>query len=133
MKKFLYIREQDGGCDYTIGCGISIQAIEAASKEEAIYKIIGLGDDWKEEIREYFKTERTISSYLCETGLYDVQDHIDNRISNAYLIEVSEETPMIDILNDKLREVNDFKNELLKKSDEDSEKEQYEKLKKKFG
>lgn len=30
-KKFLLYREQDGGCDYTIGCGVSLSVIRASS------------------------------------------------------------------------------------------------------
>lgn len=35
-KTFLLYREQDGGCDYTIGCGVALNTIRASSIEEAI-------------------------------------------------------------------------------------------------
>lgn len=33
--KFLLVRKQDGGCDHTIGCGVAVHEIEAASLDEA--------------------------------------------------------------------------------------------------
>ena len=35
MKKFLVVEEQDGGCDYTIGCGVKVSFIEAEEMRDA--------------------------------------------------------------------------------------------------
>lgn len=37
--------EQNGGCDYTIGCGLATREIEAPSMEMAIQEVIGLFND----------------------------------------------------------------------------------------
>jgi len=36
MPKFLVIYRQTGGCDYTIGCGVSVVTIEAPSMDAAV-------------------------------------------------------------------------------------------------
>ena len=35
MNKYLFVEYQDGGCDYTIGCGVRLTDIDAASMKEA--------------------------------------------------------------------------------------------------
>lgn len=47
--RYLIIQEQaNEGCDYSIGCGISISTIEADSPEEAFNKMVE-GTDWDRE------------------------------------------------------------------------------------
>lgn len=135
-KTYLYIRRQENGCDYTIGCGISVQHIKANSKEEAIKKIIDLPDNWKQELKTWIDEDGDIDGCyhdtICDTGMGDIMDR-DNPIQNADLIEVSDETDMMPILEAKLAEAEAFKKELLNAQKEKAELEQYEKLKKKFG
>jgi len=40
MAKFIAIHRQHGGCDYTIGCGISVDVIDADTLEAAHQQII---------------------------------------------------------------------------------------------
>jgi hypothetical protein len=125
--KYYYIRRQSQGCDYTIGCGISVKEIRAKSKEEAIEKIIGLPDDWKEW------DDDSLHDNLCSSGLADVaEDAWERKICSAELIEVNNSIDLMPILKFKLKEIQDFRSERKKKAAEDEEKLQYEKLKKKF-
>lgn len=141
MKKFFYIRKQSEGCDYTIGCGISMRIINAPSKEEAVKKIIDLPDNWKQELQNFIEREGgDIDGYyhdtIADSGLGMIMpDEYENKITSAFLLEISDEsceTDMLPILKDKLSETESFKKELLLKSQEVAEREQYEKLKKKF-
>lgn len=135
-KKYYYIRRQENGCDYTIGCGVSIQLIRADSREEAIKKIIDLPDNWKQELKDWISEDGDIDGCyhdtIADTALGDITDR-DNPITSADLIEVSDEIDMMPILEEKLAEAEAFKKELLDAQKEKAELEQYEKLKKKFG
>lgn len=136
-KKFLYIRRQENGCDYTIGCGISVRIIKADSKEEAIKKIIDLPDNWKEELVNWIGQDNDIDGCyhdtVADTGLSAVMDgEYENPIDSADLIEVADEIDMLPILEAKLEETEAFKKKLHEEAQEKSEREQYEKLKKKF-
>jgi hypothetical protein len=46
MAKFLIHLHQDGGCDYTIGCGDVVHTFEAFSKE-------GIEEEIKERVEDY--------------------------------------------------------------------------------
>lgn len=57
MARFIAIHRQTGGCDYTIGCGISVQEFEAATLAAAQQQIIDeyaniddCGDDAAESV-----------------------------------------------------------------------------------
>lgn len=138
-KRYYYIRRQNGGCDYTIGCGISIQTIRASSKEEAIKKIIDLPDNWKQELKEWVDQEGgdvdgCYHDTIADSGMGDIMpDDYVTRISSAELIEVTDEIDMMPILRAKLAEAEAFRKELSDAQKEKAELEQYEKLKKKFG
>lgn len=136
-KTYYYIRRQESGCDYTIGCGISVRIIRAASKEEAIKKIIDLPDNWKEELVKWVDEEGgdidgCYHDTICDTGLGDVMED-DNPICSADLIEVDDELDMMPILEAKFAETEAFKKELQSRAQEAAEREQYEKLKKRYG
>ena len=135
MKKFIYIRRQTNGCDYTIGCGISATVIMAESKDEAIKKIINVDDTWKEDFKQNFEDgclEDFFYDYVAGSGLIDLHNDNDFKISSAFLYEISDETNMIPVLYSSLKKLTDFKDNLLKQAEEKSERAQYEKLKKKF-
>jgi hypothetical protein len=127
VRKYLYIREQNGGCDHTIGCGIDIEEIEAESLEDAIEQVINFTDDYKD------LDDGQLSDQLCDSGLSGVsEDAWEYKIVAARLIEISSSTNMMPILKAKLAEVNDFRNERKNKAKDAEELKQYEKLKKKF-
>jgi len=135
MKKFIYIRRQNNGCDYTIGCGISAKVIMAESKDEAIKKIINVDDTWKEDLIQNFEDgclEDFFYDYVAGSGLIDLHDDNDFKIASAVLYEVSDEINMIPVLSSSLKELTDFKDNLLEEAKEKEERAQYEKLKKKF-
>lgn len=136
-KTFLYIRRQDKGCDYTIGCGISVSYIKADSKEEAIKKIIDLPDNWKEELEEWIKEgddiEDCYHDTIADSGLGYIMSDEYNSINSATLIEIVDEIDMMPILEEKFAEAEAFKKGLMNKANEDAELKQYEKLKKKLG
>ena len=44
--KYHLLREQSHGCDYTIGCGLAIDALDATSMSEAIEEAKGLLVSW---------------------------------------------------------------------------------------
>ena len=51
--KYLLVMEQDGGCDYTIGCGLKVEPIEASNMQEATAKAFEyLSEDREGKLRE---------------------------------------------------------------------------------
>ena len=71
MKKYLAYLEQDGGCDYTIGCGISKLIIEAEDIKEAKNKI--------EEI-----LEESWLDLLDRCTLYEISDELKINVDEIY-------------------------------------------------
>lgn len=135
-KEYYYIRRQSAGCDYSIGCGVSIGRISASSKEEAIERIIGLSAEWEKEYRAAVKNGKDAEDYysdlIASTGLYTVSPNKENSIFHAQLLEVVSDTDILPILEAKLLEISSLKDSLLKEEQEKFERKQYEKLKKKF-
>lgn len=84
MKKFLIVEYQEGGCDYTIGCGVRLNGvIEAPNKEDAIAKFVKeFEEDWREDGVLYDNpwNDDTAPNRL---GIYEIvaflgKDNLDN-------------------------------------------------------
>ena len=71
MPKFLAIYHQEGGCDYTIGCGIRIVDVEAPSMDAAI-AIITKGLAETGDRAEY--GDETVES-LHKVDVYEIATH----------------------------------------------------------
>lgn len=125
MKKFLLVIRQSSGCDYTIGCGVSVYEMSAESMKEAIVRATGMSNDWKSEIEDY--DEDDLYDWQRETLLHDLES--ENDIISIDLIEVGEEVDLIPILEKWKKEVDEFKEQ----KKEAAEKELYNKLHKKYG
>ncbi len=131
--KYYLVRAQKGqGCDYTIRCGLDIKQIFAKTKAEAIKKISGIPDDWKEVFSKDWRDCMDETEYLD-----NIDPGSDQECSQMTLLEVNEEIDMIPILKAKLAEVNahcrliqDQKNQAAK---EEKDLAEYKRLQKKFG
>lgn len=127
MKYYLFRRQSGQGCDYTIGCGLSLERLSAKTKEEAIEEVIDLPDDWQE-----IEDEDELHDILCDTGLSDADPAGFRPMSEVTLLEVASETDLLPILRAKLAEVNALKEKRAAQRQEEAERAQYEKLRKKF-
>jgi len=138
MKYYLYKQQEGQGCDYTIGCGMVLEELEATTKEEAIEEIIGLEDDWKENIvkdaaKKGYSIEDYINDYIiCDSALSYVDDD-ERSLEECVLLEVADEIDMMPKLTAVFNEIEKFKQEIEQQSSEKEERQQYEKLKKKYG
>lgn len=111
MKKYIIIREQEGGCDYTIGCGIA-------------YEVIGLSDN------------KSIDNYILE----DIVDNYgDAGCAIRDLEERGIEYSVFEIQDIKFS-FDEILAKLKKQSDSEKEAEtlavdeiEFERLKKKLG
>lgn len=136
MKTYLFYRKQEGGCDYTIGCGQTIDVFQASSMEEAVEKIVGPDIDWrKKALESKYGHDSYLSDYLHSRYLSNADDNPDNdcSCSKMFLYEVSAEQDILSILKQKIVEVKAFGKELDQKEQEREELAQYERLKKKLG
>lgn len=102
MSYFAYVH-QEGGCDYTIGCGNLLLGLGAKTEEEA-----------KEELKEVIK-ERFQGDYRIEEAMLFSGETIDFDLESVY------------------NEIDEEKKAAKKQKEEQEEKAQYEALKKKFG
>ncbi len=140
MKYYLYRRQKNKGCDYTIGCGVQLKSLRATTREEAIKEIVGLtSPNWKEELVQSAKdvgysVDDYVHDYVMDdhTHLGDVDPKSEFAMSVVSLLEVNEEINMVPVLKSKLEELKAFQKELNDKEREKSERAQYEKLKAKF-
>lgn len=110
MSRFFLFEEQDGGCDYTIGCGYRLTEIkEVSSMAGAILKVSG-GDKYGEFIID---TDREFP------------------VNKASILQVKD---VVEIDIDKLaRERRRLKEEEVSAQKEKADREKYEELKRKFG
>lgn len=106
MKSFYAYYEGKGyGCDYTIGCNIRVDAIQAESVEDAIAEV-------KEKIEES-------------------PDYAEERIESVTIIEVASATKLdIEDFTRDIREQQVAEEQAKKEAEERAE---YERLKQKFG
>lgn len=102
MKKYIIIQHQEGGCDYTIGCGIDIKIVEAPSIESAILDFMYKGDelitlnvDYSPdsfeiyEIGEHLSEDECMSLYEEEKLKVD-QEEAENTLKEQELWELKE-------------------------------------------
>ena len=110
MKKYLFIMEQHGeGCDYTIGCGMTTKVIEADSMDDALEKLTH--PEGPDEYTEYLD------------GDYELKTLKGVELDNVHNIN-------LEILKKKYEQ----KKEDEKLTEEKrKEKEEYLRLKEKFG
>ncbi len=130
--KYYLVRYQKGqGCDYTIGCGLDVEQISAKNMDEAIKKVIGIPDDWKETFNEGWE------DYIYDDGhLGDAEIDSERQIESVSLLEVNEEINMMPILKAKLAEMKSHFQFLRDEKDlaakEARDLAEFERLKKKF-
>lgn len=137
MNYFLYRKQYNEGCDYTIGCGMSFKKLNATTKEKAIKEIICLEESWKENIiKKAIEKKCSIEDYIndyivCGSGLSYLNE--GGGLEDCLLLEVADEINMLPILIDLQKEVENFKLDMMAQSSEKGERQQYENLKKKYG
>ncbi|HLG27735.1 MAG TPA: hypothetical protein VI423_08115 [Paenisporosarcina sp.] len=127
--KYYMVRRQNNGCDYTIGCGISISELKASSMAEAIENAIDLDPNWKEKAKSAFASDY-IDDMIADSALGYLSR--ENPIVKAEILAVVESVDLIPIIVAKLQEIDAFKDALLKETQEEKERDQYKRLKKKF-
>jgi len=134
MRYFL-LRRQIGGCDYTIGCGISFEELSAKTREEARLEITGLHTGWQEKVRQMpvDKEDYIHDNLICETYLKDIAPDNEQKISEMFLYEVAEEIDCLPLLESAYAEIEQFKKELDVEEHERRERLQYQRLKAKYG
>lgn len=138
QKEYLLIRRQySSGCDYTIGCGVTVTRISASSLEDALQKLIKLPEDWKQQLenaKDQDQRERILESLVSGQSnfLIDTDDSSERFCAEIDLYEVSSSSNVFPILQGKLKEIRDFEKELQQKEVDEIERKQFERLKKKF-
>lgn len=78
MKKFHAIWSQRGGCDYTIGCGIQVELIEAENLEDA-----------RRQVYTKFASEEIcdeVAKSILYVALYELADRDGLHITSALLM-----------------------------------------------
>ena len=117
MSLFLFIEYQDGGCDYTIGCGVRVnKLIEADSPEQAREKFIAA----------YEADCRYDDGTLCGNPWYG--DHTADDIE-MYEVVTQHKFDIIAVADRAQKEVDGIKQQEV----EDAERAEYERLRGKFG
>ena len=107
---FIVVLKQDGGCDYTIGCGTVVYRLVSKTMEDAIDELVKYeGDD--EDIVDYYG-----GSELTNCDIYEVSDSFDFLKLHNTLDEAKKK---LQLIKEKAR-------------DKAKRKEQYKKLKMEF-
>lgn len=106
MGKFICFIKQDGeGCDYTIGCGLNLLQLKSTNMDDAI-----------QEMKDIIKEE---------------YNHYESKLGFCTVYEVSE-THKLNVKG-YYNQLESEKFELKKKLQEEKERQEFERLKKKFG
>lgn len=127
--QFIVLMTQNGGCDYTIGCGLNWEFVKADSKEEALKRVFGDPDKIDEEaIKDpsYWKENNCVVHGLNQEGYPDSVTILE---LGPIEIDSDECESFYGSVKDKFKQIRD-KQEAIRK--EKAEKDQYEKLKRKF-
>lgn len=134
-KYFVYKIQKQEGCDYTIGCGISLEELEATSMNEAIEQVIDLPDSWREDFKKMDKDEwhdyihdTILDRIRCSSSKDEKEFNREFELEEINILEVSKVVDLIPLIKSKKEEVHLFLSKE-KKSDEFKE---YKRLKKKF-
>lgn len=136
MKKYLLIREQSGGCDYTIGCGVAYSIFEAENIEAAI-KVAGGNltlEDFKPDDEDEDEDEDSLHDRLHDDFnlVLDFQAKNEHGINSATLYEINSCCHLDGPLMVSKKSLKEYQDSLSVKKQEQAERELYEKLKKKF-
>lgn len=127
-KYFLYRKQRGQGCDYTIRCGVDVRELHVSSMEEAVESAINLS---KEDIEECWD-EDMLHDMVMGSGLSNL-DEMVHPVSDIRIYEVSSEIDLEPLLRCKEEQVSDQYQRIRQKENESSERQQYEKLKAKYG
>lgn len=85
MKKFLLIERQNGGCDYTIGCGIRTSVILANNVSEAKEKIYNqIGSSWHGKYEDYISN---VNLYEISKEITDIEEYLNNKKEERLIAE----------------------------------------------
>lgn len=104
---FLYMKQKGEGCDYTIGCGETIQEIDGETHKQAL-----------KNVYEFFEEEQQY-----------IDPESDSSLEECYLFELKK-TIDLDELQEKFTEEQEKEEE---DNQEECERKEYERLKKKYG
>jgi hypothetical protein len=116
MKKFIWLKEENDGCDYTIACGKDWEFLQAESIEDAIQQA---KDKLSKDYREYGDPEDEFKCDLDQMWLLEV-----SALPNA-MVSVDMEA--------FVKEVNKGRNKILAEKEEKKARTMYKKLRKRFG
>lgn len=100
--------EQNGGCDYTIGCGVALTKLAATSEEQAL-----------QEVKEIYGN--------------DFQNENENSIQHVTLFEVNREINIDHLLLAEKVNKLQTKLEINRLENKEKRRKEYEDLKKEFG
>jgi hypothetical protein len=115
MAKFLFIEYQNGGCDYTIGCGVRVNSIiEKPTPQEAVEEFISRHeDDYRED-------------GILDDNPWDGEFTPDS----VEMYEIIAEHPIdLDAIRERAQNEVDQRDELEREA---KDREEYERLKKKY-
>lgn len=129
MKTFLLIKQQDNGCDYTIGCGVTVSLFKAESMEAAKKKLINLDDNWKKECQN---NDNSIDFLLHEGLISYVNEESDFCCTEIELYEVSDSFNMIPLLKEKTAEIEAYQKQLEEEEITAHDIKEFERLKNKL-
>ena len=68
MAKYVLVMTQDGGCDYTIGCGIEVTVLESITSEQAFIDAVNVID--------YYGGLSSPKRALSSAVLYEVANEV---------------------------------------------------------
>jgi hypothetical protein len=123
MKKYIVLMEQEGGCDYTIGCGFAWQFVDAEDKEDVLKKVFGdvekIVSEGEEHLDNVIVNELGGDGNPNSVSIMQVCNEIDEKTCEIYYKAV----------HNVIRKVNNNRKKLEK---EETERKQYEELKIKF-
>jgi len=111
MAEYYLVRYQQGGCDYTIGCGTTIEKLPAETFEEA--------------------QEMVIRDHRSTVSLPEEKDW-DRHIDDCYILVVDKNVNMMNSLLDAKHKMKLTKRKEQEQKDKEARHQEYEKLKKEF-
>ena len=137
MKSYYVIRRQSAGCDYTIGCGISVEQINAKNMEEAIEQAIELPADWEARALKAINDGKNCADWINDNlicgSLLGNKSAWEHKLKSVIIVEVTgKEVEVLPMVDKKYDEVMAFQKAHEVKAEEKEERKLLEKLKRKY-
>lgn len=132
--EYWLVKEGNPGCDYSISCGTSVSKIGGATMDEAVKIVLGDVDEIIDELETGEIDDNDFHNAMVEECrlVYCYRSKDEGDILNAQILEVNDNLDLHEIIIKAQEKIKSVRESLKTKAVDNTDKAEYERLKKKF-